>query len=173
MNELKLELSGVLKESEISSVGEMVKANVLLLDEPLSALDYHLRRSMQIELKQLQRRLGITFVFVTHDQEEALSMSDRVAIMDEGCIEQIGTPRDVYEEPATLQAAKFSTIFKMNEKLIKTYLKDKKESFESFSIFFISESRYSPSTKFPISEYLDIEKESRVVPSPIKWSTKE
>lgn len=80
---------------------------VLLLDEPLSALDYNLRKNMQIELKQLQRRLGITFVFVTHDQEEALSMSDRVAIMDEGFIVQLGTPRDVYEEPANLYVAEF------------------------------------------------------------------
>lgn len=80
---------------------------VLLLDEPLSALDYNLRKNMQIELKQLQRRLGITFIFVTHDQEEALSMSDRVAVMNEGYIEQIGTPKNVYEEPATLYVAEF------------------------------------------------------------------
>lgn len=80
---------------------------VLLLDEPLSALDYNLRKSMQIELKQLQRRLGITFIFVTHDQEEALSMSDRVAVMNEGYIEQLGTPKDVYEEPANLYVAEF------------------------------------------------------------------
>ncbi|MCK4869815.1 MAG: spermidine/putrescine ABC transporter ATP-binding protein PotA [Gammaproteobacteria bacterium] len=80
---------------------------VLLLDEPLSALDYHLRRNMQIELKDLQRRLGITFVFVTHDQEEALSMSDRVAVMHAGCIDQLGTPRDVYEEPCNVRVAKF------------------------------------------------------------------
>lgn len=80
---------------------------VLLLDEPLSALDYNLRKDMQIELKQLQRRLGITFIFVTHDQEEALSMSDRLVIMNDGCIEQIGTPKDVYEEPANLYVASF------------------------------------------------------------------
>ncbi len=80
---------------------------VLLLDEPLSALDYKLRKVMQIELKQLQRRLGITFIFVTHDQEEALSMSDRVAVMNDGVIEQIGTPKDVYEEPNSLYVAKF------------------------------------------------------------------
>ena len=80
---------------------------VLLLDEPLSSLDYRLRKTMQIELKQLQRKLGITFIFVTHDQEEALSMSDRVVVMQEGYIEQIGTPRTVYEEPGTLKVAKF------------------------------------------------------------------
>lgn len=80
---------------------------VLLLDEPFSALDYSLRKSMRIELKELQRRIGITFVFVTHDQEEALSMADRVVIMNHGAIEQIGTPRDVYEEPHNLFVAKF------------------------------------------------------------------
>jgi spermidine/putrescine transport system ATP-binding protein len=80
---------------------------VILFDEPLSSLDYRLRKSMQVELRQLQRRLGVTFVFVTHDQEEALSMSDRVAVLMEGRIEQIGSPRDVYEEPANLTVAKF------------------------------------------------------------------
>lgn len=80
---------------------------VLLLDEPLSSLDYRLRKTMQIELKQLQRKLGITFIFVTHDQEEALSMSDRVVVMHEGGIEQVGTPRQVYEEPSSLSVAKF------------------------------------------------------------------
>lgn len=80
---------------------------VLLLDEPLSSLDYRLRKAMQIELKQLQRQLGITFIFVTHDQEEALSMSDRLVVMHDGGIEQVGTPRQVYEEPHTLNVAKF------------------------------------------------------------------
>jgi spermidine/putrescine transport system ATP-binding protein len=80
---------------------------VLLLDEPFSALDYSLRKSMRIELKELQRRLGITFVFVTHDQEEALSMSDRIVVMNQGRIEQMGTPRDVYEEPKNMFVAQF------------------------------------------------------------------
>lgn len=80
---------------------------VLLLDEPLSALDYSLRKNMRIELKQLQRELGITFIFVTHDQEEALSMSDRIAIFNHGRIEQIDTARQVYEEPTTLFTAQF------------------------------------------------------------------
>ncbi len=83
------------------------RPRVLLLDEPLSSLDYRLRKTMQIELKQLQRKMGITFIFVTHDQEEALSMSDRVVVMQEGYIEQIGTPREVYEEPQSLKVAKF------------------------------------------------------------------
>lgn len=80
---------------------------VLLLDESLSALDYKLRKAMQVELKQLQRRLGITFIFVTHDQEEALSMSDRVVVMNAGRIEQIGTPREIYETPKNLFVARF------------------------------------------------------------------
>ena len=83
------------------------KPLVLLLDESLSALDYKLRRTMQVELKQLQRRLGITFIFVTHDQEEALSMSDRIAVMNAGAIEQIGTPREIYETPKNLFVARF------------------------------------------------------------------
>ena len=80
---------------------------VLLLDEPLAALDLKLRRAMQAELKAIQREVGITFLFVTHDQDEALSMSDRVAIMNKGVIEQCGTPEDVYEHPTSVFAAGF------------------------------------------------------------------
>jgi putative spermidine/putrescine transport system ATP-binding protein len=81
--------------------------SVLLLDEPLGALDLKLREQMQIELKALQRKVGITFVYVTHDQQEALSMSDRLAVFNEGRIEQIGTPQDIYEHPATPFVAAF------------------------------------------------------------------
>src|SRR5438132_11807714 len=80
---------------------------VLLLDEPLGALDLKLRQEMQIELKQIQKDVGITFVYVTHDQEEALTMSDRMAVMSNGQIEQIGAPVDVYERPATEFVAGF------------------------------------------------------------------
>lgn len=83
------------------------KPQVLLLDEPLSALDYRLRQEMEIELKRIHRQLGITFVFVTHDQEEAISMSDRIAVMNEGKIEQIGTPIEIYEEPENMFVARF------------------------------------------------------------------
>ena len=72
---------------------------MLLLDEPLGALDLKLRQEMQIELKQIQQELGITFVYVTHDQEEALTMSDRIAVFNEGRIEQVGTPAEMYEHP--------------------------------------------------------------------------
>ncbi len=80
---------------------------VLLLDEPLGALDLKLREQMQVELKSLQRQLGITFVFVTHDQGEALSMADRVAVFNEGKIVQVGTPENVYEKPSTRFVANF------------------------------------------------------------------
>ncbi|MEV6399083.1 ABC transporter ATP-binding protein [Streptomyces sp. NPDC051907] len=83
------------------------RPQVLLLDEPLAALDLKLRRRMQVELKQIQREIGITFVFVTHDQDEALTMSDRVAVMNEGHVEQCGTPEDVYEHPASTFVASF------------------------------------------------------------------
>jgi len=79
----------------------------LLLDEPLSALDLDLRRQMQLELKRIQRDVGITFVFVTHDQEEALTMSDRIAVMRAGRLEQVGTPEGIYDEPATAFVARF------------------------------------------------------------------
>jgi spermidine/putrescine transport system ATP-binding protein len=80
---------------------------VLLLDEPLGALDLQLRKSLQTELKQLQRNLGITFIYVTHDQEEAMSLSDRIIVMNEGRVEQVGTPRQIYDRPASLFAATF------------------------------------------------------------------
>ena len=80
---------------------------VLLLDEPLSALDYKLRKEMQIELKRLQHETGITFVFVTHDQEEALTMSDRIAVMSNGKINQIGSPREIYTHPVNRFVADF------------------------------------------------------------------
>jgi spermidine/putrescine transport system ATP-binding protein len=80
---------------------------VLLLDEPLSALDYKLRKDMQIELKRLQHETGITFIFVTHDQEEALTMSDRIAVMSKGKILQVGSPRDIYDRPAVRFVANF------------------------------------------------------------------
>ena len=83
------------------------RPSVLLLDEPLGALDLKLREQMQIELKELQREVGITFVFVTHDQEEALTMSDRIAAFNNGKIEQLGTPRDIYESPKSSFVADF------------------------------------------------------------------
>jgi spermidine/putrescine transport system ATP-binding protein len=80
---------------------------VLLLDEPLGALDFNLRKELQRELKKLQKKLGITFIYITHDQEEAMSMSDRIVVMNKGKIEQIGTPKEVYQKPETEFVAKF------------------------------------------------------------------
>jgi spermidine/putrescine transport system ATP-binding protein len=83
------------------------RPNVLLLDEPLGALDLKLRRQLQIELKRVQSEVGITFVYVTHDQEEALTMSDRIAVMNQGKVEQLGTPEELYERPVTRFVADF------------------------------------------------------------------
>jgi putative spermidine/putrescine transport system ATP-binding protein len=89
---------------------------VLLLDEPLGALDLKLRQEMQLELQHVQREVGITFVYVTHDQEEALSMSDRIAVLSRGRIEQVGTPLDVYERPRTDFVAGFIGISNLIER---------------------------------------------------------
>jgi putative spermidine/putrescine transport system ATP-binding protein len=88
---------------------------VLLLDEPLGALDLKLRQQMQVELKALQQQVGITFIFVTHDQEEALTMSDRIAVFNHGKIEQIGAPAEIYEHPATPFVAGFVGISNLVE----------------------------------------------------------
>jgi spermidine/putrescine transport system ATP-binding protein len=102
-----LQLSGGQQQRVAIARAVVNRPKLLLLDESLSALDYKLRQQMQIELKRLQRKLGITFVFVTHDQEEALSMSDRVVVMHKGIVQQLGTPREIYENPANLFVAKF------------------------------------------------------------------
>src|SRR5580704_11500690 len=88
---------------------------VLLLDEPLGALDARIRKQLRVELKAVQEEVGITFVFVTHDQEEALSMSDRLAVMNGGRIEQVGTPSEVYENPATVFVADFLGVSNLME----------------------------------------------------------
>ncbi|VDC19935.1 ABC transporter ATP-binding protein [Pseudogemmobacter humi] len=101
------ELSGGQQQRVALARALATNPRVLLLDEPLGALDKNLREEMQIELKQIQRELGITTIFVTHDQEEALTLSDRIAIMRAGRVEQIGAPRAIYERPATVFAANF------------------------------------------------------------------
>ena len=101
------QLSGGQRQRVALARALVVRPKVLLLDEPLGALDLKLREEMQLELKSLQRKVGITFVFVTHDQDEALTMSDRIAVFDAGRIEQVGTPADVYERPATRFVAGF------------------------------------------------------------------
>ena len=101
------ELSGGQRQRVALARALVVRPKVLLLDEPLGALDLKLREEMQGELKALQRTLGLTFVFVTHDQGEALSMADRVAVFNEGRIVQVGSPEDVYERPRTRFVADF------------------------------------------------------------------
>lgn len=106
-NAYAAQLSGGQQQRVAIARAVVNKPRLLLLDESLSALDYKLRKQMQNELKALQRKLGITFVFVTHDQEEALTMSDRIVVMRDGKIEQDGTPREIYEEPKNLFVASF------------------------------------------------------------------
>jgi spermidine/putrescine transport system ATP-binding protein len=101
------QMSGGQKQRVAIARALINKPRVLLLDEPLGALDLKLRKQMQLELKHLQQKLGITFVYVTHDQEEALTMSDRIAVMHEGVMEQIGTPDEVYNHPKTKFVASF------------------------------------------------------------------
>jgi spermidine/putrescine transport system ATP-binding protein len=101
------QLSGGQQQRVALARALVLRPRVLLLDEPLGALDAALRRALQFELKALQREVGITFVYVTHDQEEALTMSDRLAVMRAGEVEQIGTPRDVYDSPASTYVAGF------------------------------------------------------------------
>ena len=101
------ELSGGQQQRVALARALVLEPAVLLLDEPLGALDAKLRRALQVELKALQERVGITFLYVTHDQEEALTMSDSLAVMRDGIVEQAGTPREVYEEPKTTFVAEF------------------------------------------------------------------
>lgn len=101
------ELSGGQKQRVAIARALIGEPRILLLDEPLGALDLQLRRQMQQELKRLQKKLGITFIYITHDQEEALNMSDRIAVMMDGRFQQIGTPSEVYDSPKTAYVAKF------------------------------------------------------------------
>src|SRR5204862_4182294 len=95
------QLSGGMQQRVALARALVNRPRVLLLDEPLGALDLKLRKRLQVELKTIQRDVGITFVYVTHDQEEALTMSDRIAVMHRGRIEQVGAPEDLYDRPAT------------------------------------------------------------------------
>jgi ABC-type Fe3+/spermidine/putrescine transport system ATPase subunit len=101
------QLSGGQQQRVALARALVMEPKVLLLDEPLGALDLKVRKQLQVELKRIQERVGITFVYVTHDQEEALAMSDRVAVMNEGRIEQLGRPREIYDAPATRFVADF------------------------------------------------------------------
>ncbi|MEY3803353.1 MAG: hypothetical protein RL126_497 [Actinomycetota bacterium] len=106
-NRKPAQLSGGQRQRVALARALVNRPSVLLLDEPLGALDLKLREQMQIELKQLQREVGITFIFVTHDQEEALTMSDRIAVFNHGKIEQLGTPREIYDNPKSAFVSEF------------------------------------------------------------------
>lgn len=101
------QLSGGQRQRVAIARAVVNEPKVLLLDEPLGALDLKLRRQMQLELKRLQKQLGITFIYITHDQEEAINMSDRIAVMNKGVLEQIGTPNEIYYQPRTSYVANF------------------------------------------------------------------
>ncbi|MGH9295623.1 MAG: ABC transporter ATP-binding protein, partial [Acidimicrobiales bacterium] len=109
------QLSGGQQQRVALARALVLRPSVLLLDEPLGALDAKLRRGLQVELKALQERVGITFLYVTHDQEEALTMSDRLAVMANGRISQLGSPREVYEEPANAYVADFLGVSNLME----------------------------------------------------------
>ena len=111
-----VQLSGGQRQRVALARAIINEPQVLLLDEPLGALDLKLRQEMQIELQAVQREVGITFVYVTHDQEEALTMSDRIAVLNQGRIEQVGTPIEVYERPATSFVAGFIGISNLIER---------------------------------------------------------
>lgn len=137
------------------AIGRAVINNpkVLLLDEPLGALDLKLRKQMQLELKHLQRQLGITFIFVTHDQEEALTMSDRIVVMNKGGIEQVGTPEELYEKPKTRFVADFlgetnllqGEVIKLKEKEVLLNLEEEQD------IIRVPNLNYDLGNKFTVS----------------------
>jgi spermidine/putrescine transport system ATP-binding protein len=123
-NRMPSQLSGGQMQRVAIARAVINNPKVLLLDEPLGALDLKLRKQMQLELKHLQKRLGITFIFVTHDQEEALTMSDRIVVMKDGVVEQLGTPDEIYEKPVSKFVADFIGETNILEGTIKELLED-------------------------------------------------
>ena len=147
---LPKELSGG-EQQRVSIIRGLINnPKVLLLDEPLSALDLKLRKKMQIELKQLQRKLGITFIYVTHDQDEALSMSDRIVVIRNGNIEQIGTPEEVYEKPNSLYVADFLGEANMFKGYVSKIDKDKVIVKTEAADLLINNKNYTLNDKFTI-----------------------
>jgi spermidine/putrescine transport system ATP-binding protein len=118
------QLSGGQQQRVALARSLVLNPSVLLLDEPLGALDAKLRKALQIELKTIQEEIGVTFIYVTHDQEEALTMSDRIAVMSEGKVEQLGTPAEVYERPVSSYIAEFLGVSNLMEVMIKSRTTD-------------------------------------------------
>ena len=150
------QMSGGQKQRVAIARALVNRPKVLLLDEPLGALDLKLRKQMQGELKALQRRLGITFIYVTHDQEEALTMSDRIAVMNRGRLEQVGTPEEVYNHPET----KFVADFIGESNIIEGYVEDMTE--DSIEVTMESGKAVIPETGYRMEEmvYLCIRPEN-------------
>ncbi len=144
------QMSGGQKQRVAIARALINRPKVLLLDEPLGALDLKLRKQMQVELKHLQRKLGITFVYVTHDQEEALTMSDRIGVMNEGVLEQIGTPKEIYNYPRT----KFVADFIGESNILEAYVEEVYE--DSIKIFAESGSMIIKETGFNLEEMIYI-----------------
>jgi spermidine/putrescine transport system ATP-binding protein len=118
------QLSGGQQQRVALARSLVLNPSVLLLDEPLGALDAKLRKALQIELKSIQEEIGITFIYVTHDQEEALTMSDRIAVMSSGKVEQLGTPAEVYETPGSSYIAEFLGVSNLMEVMVKSQTPD-------------------------------------------------
>ena len=150
------QMSGGQKQRVAIARALVNRPKVLLLDEPLGALDLKLRKQMQGELKALQRQLGITFIYVTHDQEEALTMSDRIAVMNRGRLEQVGTPEEVYNHPET----KFVADFIGESNIIEGYVEDMTE--DSIEVTMESGKAVIPETGYRMEEmvYLCIRPEN-------------
>ncbi len=119
-------LSGGQKQRVALARALILSPKIILLDEPLSALDVHLRRKMQIELKNIQKNLGVTFIYITHDQEEAINMSDRIVVMENGKFHQVGTPNEIYNSPKTTFVASFVNNANVISGAIIDYAKDSK-----------------------------------------------
>lgn len=149
---LPSQLSGGQRQRIALARALILRPKVLLLDEPLGALDKQLREQMQVELKQIQREAGITFIFVTHDQEEALTLSDRIAVYNDGAIEQVGSPREVYEFPQTKFVAKFLGVTNLFEDDVAERILGSNETFSlrPERITITAESQHSPSNNVAV-----------------------
>lgn len=155
------ELSGGQKQRVAIARALINNPKVLLLDEPLGALDLKLRKQMQVELKRLQKKLGITFIYVTHDQEEALTMSDRIAVMREGVVEQLGTPSEIYDGPKTKFVAGFIGESNLFDGKVQTVQGDLLTVSTQAGTLLVQGEGFAPEEKLHVSirpEYIEVSK---------------